>query len=269
MKSLLQWLERKLSPFAVPHLSLLIALGQVAVLGMLITQPQLSVRLALVPHLVMAGEWYRLGSFVILPPGSDILTLFCIYLFYLMGETLEVQWGTVRYNLYLLIAYVATLAVAWINPAFPTYSSYIGGSVYLAFAWLFPDFVLMVMFIIPVQIRYLALFTWMAFLWTLAFGQLNSKLAVLASVANFLLFFGADIFRRMRSGKMQMERGFARLRKQSSPLHRCTICGITERDDRSLDFRYCSKCQAGAFEYCELHLANHEHRTKPEPAQGT
>ena len=264
MKSLLSWLERKLAPFAIPHLSILIALGQVVVLGMLSTQPRFGARLALVPHLVMAGEWYRLGSFLILPPGSDILTLFCIYLFYLMGETLEALWGTVRYNLYLLIAYSATLAVAWMNPAFPTYSSYIGGSVFLAFAWLFPDFVLMVMFIIPVKIRYLALLTWIAFLWTMAVGDLSNKLAVLASVANFFLFFGTDIFWRMRSGKMRMERGFARLRQQNVPLHRCTVCGITERDDRSLDFRYCSKCQGGAFEYCEIHLRNHEHRTESE-----
>lgn len=268
MKSLLLSLERKLAPYAIPHLSLMIALGQVAVLAMLITQPQLAGRLVLVPHLVMAGEWYRLGSFLILPPGSDILTLFGIYLFYLMGETLEVQWGTARYNLYLLIAYVATLSVAWINPAFPTYSLYIGGSVFLAFAWMYPDFELMIMFIIPVKIRYLALITWISFLWTLAFGQLNSKLAVLASVANFLLFFGVEIFWRMRSGKMQMERGFARLRKQSAAIHRCTVCGITERDDRSLDFRFCSKCQGGAFEYCEIHLANHEHRVAPDQPKG-
>ena len=259
MKSLLQWLERRLAPIAVPHVSLMIALGQVAVLAMLITQPRLEDRLVLVPQLVLMGEWYRLFSFLILPPGSDILTLFGIYLFYLMGETLEAQWGTVRYNLYLLIAYVATLAVAWVDPAFPTYSSYIGGSVFLAFAWLFPDFTLMIMFIIPVKIRYLALITWLLFLWTLAFGQLGSKLAVLASVANFLLFFGKDIFWRMRSGKLQMERGFSRLRQQNAPLHRCSTCGITERDDKSLDFRFCSKCD-GAWEYCEIHLGTHEHK---------
>ncbi|MES2790781.1 MAG: hypothetical protein V4719_14310 [Planctomycetota bacterium] len=266
MKSLLQILERKLARYAVPHVSLLIALGQVAVLAMLITQPQLSARLSLVPHLVLMGEWYRLASFVILPPGTDILTLFGIYLFYFMGESLEAQWGTVRYNLYLLIAYLATLAVAWINPAFPTYSTYIGGSVFLAFAWLYPDFELMIMFIIPVKIRYLALLTWLLFLWTLATGTLSAKLAVLASVANFLLFFGNDIFWRMRSGKRKMETGFARLRQRNVPLHRCTICGITEREDRNLDFRFCSKCH-GAFEYCEIHLGNHEHKVEAKPTE--
>ena len=259
MKSMLLWLERKLAPFAVPHVSLMLALGQVAVLAMLISQQQLELRMVLVPHLVEAGEWYRLFSFLILPPGTDILTLFGIYLFYMMGETLEAQWGTVRYNLYLLIAYAATLAVAWINPALPTYSSYIGGSVFLAFAWLYPDFTLMIMFIIPVKIRYLAILTWLTFLYTLAFGQVSSKLAVLASVANFLLFFGKEIFQRMISGKRQMERGIADLRRQGAALHRCSVCGITERDDKTLYFRFCSKWE-GAFEYCEIHLATHEHK---------
>lgn len=260
MKQLLQYLERKLARQAVPHLSLLIALGQVAVWAMLLSRPQLSLRLALVPDLVIAGEWYRMVSFVLLPPGSDILTLFGIYLFYFMGEALEAQWGTVRYNVYLFIAYFATLAVAWANPGDPTLSSYIGGSVFLAFAWLYPDFQLMLFFVLPVKIRYLALLTWLVFGWTMIFGHWSERLAVLASVANFLLFFGNDIYWRVRSGKRKMEQGFAQLRQRNTPLHRCAVCGVTERDDRTLEFRYCSKCE-GAYEYCEIHLKNHEHKT--------
>ena len=260
MKKLLQYLERKLARHAVPHVTILIALGQAAVWAMLMTRPQLSLRLALVPDLVMVGEWYRLFSFVILPPGDGILTLFGIYLFYFMGESLEAQWGTVRYNLYLLIAYLATIAVAWINPGDPTLSTFIGGSVFLAFAWLFPDFQLMLFFVLPVKIRYLALLTWLVFGWTMIFGQWSERLAVLASVLNFLLFFGNDIFWRIRSNKRKMEQGFAQLRQRNTPLHRCTVCGVTERDDRSLEFRFCSKCD-GAYEYCEIHLKNHEHKS--------
>ena len=40
--------------------------------------------------------------------------------------------------------------------------------------------------------------------------------------------------------------------------HRCTICGRTELDDESLEFRYCSKCE-GSHEYCQDHLFTHQH----------
>lgn len=40
--------------------------------------------------------------------------------------------------------------------------------------------------------------------------------------------------------------------------HKCTICGRTELDDDSLEFRYCSKCE-GSHEYCQDHLFTHQH----------
>lgn len=262
MKSVLQYLERKLERHAVPHLSLMLALGQAAVFAMLFTQPKLPIKLALIPDAVMAGEWYRLGSFLVLPPGHDILTLFCIYGFYLMGETLEIQWGTFRYNLYLLIAYLATVGAAWLNPGLPTFSAFIGGSVFLAFAWLYPEFIFRIYFLFPIKAKYLALITWIAYLWYFTFGDWATKACVVAAVANFLLFFGKSIFWRILHGKKMMEMGMELIRRQKRGIHRCTICGLTERDDHTVDFRYCSKCD-GMHEYCEVHLKDHAHKVAP------
>ncbi len=44
-----------------------------------------------------------------------------------------------------------------------------------------------------------------------------------------------------------------------TPIHRCAVCGRTELDDPTLEFRYCSKCN-GRYEYCSDHLFNHEHK---------
>ena len=41
--------------------------------------------------------------------------------------------------------------------------------------------------------------------------------------------------------------------------HRCAVCGRTELDDPTLEFRYCSKCN-GNYEYCSDHLFSHEHK---------
>ena len=47
----------------------------------------------------------------------------------------------------------------------------------------------------------------------------------------------------------------------SGPRHRCAVCGRTELDDPTLEFRYCSKCE-GNYEYCQEHLYTHKHVTK-------
>ncbi|MCR5726762.1 MAG: hypothetical protein K6G24_04795 [Lachnospiraceae bacterium] len=46
----------------------------------------------------------------------------------------------------------------------------------------------------------------------------------------------------------------------SKTMHKCAICGRTEKDDDSLEFRFCSKCN-GSYEYCSDHLYTHEHKT--------
>lgn len=40
--------------------------------------------------------------------------------------------------------------------------------------------------------------------------------------------------------------------------HKCAICGQTDEDDPSLEFRFCSKCN-GNYEYCQQHLFTHTH----------
>jgi hypothetical protein len=46
-------------------------------------------------------------------------------------------------------------------------------------------------------------------------------------------------------------------------VHRCAICGRTEKDGDMLEFRYCSKCEGG-LEYCQDHLFSHVHVKKGE-----
>ena len=49
--------------------------------------------------------------------------------------------------------------------------------------------------------------------------------------------------------------------------HKCAICGRTELDDDSLEFRYCSKCE-GSYEYCQDHLFTHQHIKNGVPGGG-
>lgn len=255
---LLDRLERRLGRYALPRLTVVLALGQAFVWFLARPQLQLLDKLVLVPDFVMQGEVYRLVSFLFVPPSMDLLALFGVYLFYLMGSALETTWGDFRYNIYILIAYVATLGVAWCYPHHPATATYIGGSVFVAFAYLYPDFTIKLFFILPVKVKWLAMLTWIIFGLTMIFGTWESRALAFTGVANFFLFFGTSLYYKVRHGKRQMERHVQAIRDERKTFHRCTVCGITEKEDRHMDFRYCSKCQ-GNREYCSEHLRNHEH----------
>ena len=55
-----------------------------------------------------------------------------------------------------------------------------------------------------------------------------------------------------------------RMRPSGEARHRCAICGRTELDDPTLEFRYCSRCIIG-YEFCQDHLFHHEHATVDHP----
>ncbi|MEX1229305.1 MAG: hypothetical protein WEB58_03640 [Planctomycetaceae bacterium] len=262
---LIDRLERRLGFLAIPNLTLIIVIGQAIGMFLGMAKHPLIEQWYLSGERVLAGEYHRLVMFVFFPPGFGILVMFALYLFLMMGTALENQWGRFRYTLYILIAYFSTIAVAFILPGQDMTSAYIGGSVFLAFAWLYPDFQLMLFFVLPVKIKYLAWLTWAGYLMALIGGDASARLLVLSSILNFLLFFGVDIYYRMRWGHRTMKSSVARIKSKNQAFHRCAVCGITEKIDKKMDFRICSQCE-GNLEYCEAHLHNHEHQCAAEPA---
>jgi len=258
--SLLDRLERKFRPFAVPNLTMIIIMGQTLAYILGQGNPRIYEQMLLLPRLVLEGEIWRLGSFCFaIHPGSNLFFFFiAMMVFHLLGSALEQTWGTVRYNLYLLSGYVATVSVAFIYPDLPATTTFIGTSVFLAFAWLYPNYVFYIMFILPVQVRWLALLTWIGLIYALIAGDMQTRLFVLAGIANFLLFFGQDILLRLRSKGRRMQHKAQAASDARRPKHECVTCGVTDKSDPTIEFRYCSKC-VGAPCYCENHIRDHAH----------
>jgi hypothetical protein len=259
--ALLDKLDKKFRHVGIPHVTLYLVFGQSLVYVLSLSGKVDLTRIALIPVKVLEGEVWRLFTFLFMPPLTHpIFIVFALYLFYLMGTALENHWGVFRYNIFLLIVYIATVAVSFITPFSPSSNIFIGGSVFLAFAFLNPDFELALFFILPIKIKWLALLTWIGYFFQIAFGTWTSRLLVLASISNFLIFFGKDIFLLMRSHRWRMGRKVRKFATQNNPVHCCTICGITDKDDPTMEFRYCTKC-AGTLCYCRDHIRNHEHIT--------
>lgn len=260
---ILDKLERTFGRYAIPNISLYIVIGQVFVLFAAMLGRLEIEWLMLVGSWVRGGDWWRPLTFIFVPPPIGgtfgvVFVAFAWYLFYLMGNSLEATWGVFRYNLFLLVGYLFTVGVAFLFPNSPVTNMFLAGSVFLAFAYLNPDFELALFFILPVKIKWLALVTWVLYVVRFVQGRWPTRFEILAAVANFMLFFGRDMIQSLRYRQKTAVRRVERAREEVQPRHICHVCGKTDRSHPQLDFRYCSKC-AGDQCYCPEHIHNHAH----------
>lgn len=267
-------LERRFGAYAVPNLTLWLLAGQAMVfLGQFIGPKarigggaaEIIGSIALDPQKVYAGEWWRLLTFPFIAPvgGLPIFAIFYFLIFFYLGTTLENAWGSFRYNAYLGIGYVATVAAAFLADAISPGAGWVVGdyvywSLFLAFARLQPDFEIRLFFVLPVKMRYLAWFVWAGYALPVIFGPWNARMMAIAAVANYLVFFGFEIVGQAKQGRRRMKQQAKRLKPAERVAHECRVCGITSGMAPKMAFRYCSKC-AGQQCYCPDHLKNHEH----------
>lgn len=300
MNALINKLERKIGKYAIHNLSLYIictyAIGYVLLLTGTLDIFTLN------PYQVISKfQIWRIFTWVFVPPESfSIFVIIMLFLYYSLGKTLEMQWGAFRFNLYIFsgmfftclgafLLYIFTVYFAGWNPeiagysissAFSTY--YINMSIFLAFATMFPNVQLMLYFIIPIKIKWLAYVEVALVTWDfIVCNSSAARFAIIMSLLNFILFFfSSRNYRRLSPKEIHRRREFQRAVKRQSASknstfdgfgqgkeekavsfarHKCSICGRTENDDASLEFRYCSKCN-GEYEYCSDHLFTHEHK---------
>jgi len=261
-QTVLNRLERIFGRFAISNITLYIIIGQVFVLFMVLLGRADLDWFFLQADDVRKGEWWRLFTFMLMPPPPGLfgylLVAFVWYMFYLFGSALEGFWGTFRYNLFLFLGYIFTVGAAFLAPHSAATNGFLAGSVFLAFARLNPDFTIMLFFILPVRIKWLALIMWISYGFGLIFGGMMTRVMILAATGNYLLFFARDILLSMRHGQRTMAKRAKAMTEKEQARHVCHVCGKTDLTNPELDFRYCSKC-AGDQCYCPEHIHNHVH----------
>ena len=119
----------------------------------------------------------------------------------------------------------------------------------------------LLMFVIPVKMKWMGILDAVLMLYYVIVGGVFTRFAIIASLLNFVLYFYR--LHRSRISPKQMHRRAQFERKSNAgrakvTRHKCAVCGRTEEDDPSLEFRFCSKCN-GNYEYCQYHLFTHEH----------
>lgn len=192
-------LERKFGRYAIPNLMYyIIGITMAVYVVQYILNIPLYSYLAFVPGLIMKGQAWRIIAFIFIPPASSIVTIaFVMYFYYMMGMTLENEWGTFKFNVYYLFGMIGTIIAAFL--AGDGTSVYLNLSLFLAFAYIFPDVEILLFFILPVKVKWIAYLDWAYFILSLIFGTMSTRIAAIASLINFFIFFGDDFINYIKN----------------------------------------------------------------------
>ena len=277
-------LERKFGRFGIPNLTIYMIVCYVIGYALMIVNPGILNWLSLEPAYILRGQVWRLVTWVLYPPSTSGVLWFAIavlFFYYPIGTSLERTIGTFKYTLYILSGVIFTILGAFIlyfllggnvlvGNVFSTY--YISLSTFLAYAMCYPDMQVLLMFIIPVKMKWMAVF----YVVIVAYEMIQYVMAgawylvipIVASLLNFIIFyFGTKDFSRYNPKEIHRRNEFRRAMEPQGRMksgsgsvtkHKCAICGRTELDDPNLEFRFCSRCN-GNYEYCQDHLFTHTH----------
>ncbi len=265
--------------FGIRNLMLYIVVGNVFVylVALMDSSGAFLQALAFYPGKILRGQVWRLFTFLFIPSDyNPIYLLLTLYLYYFIGSALERQWGAARFTIYYLSGWLFNVIFGFICYAFGSQPGldayYLNMSLFFAFAVLWPDHTLLLMFIIPIKIKWLAYLD--AALFIVSVVRYSSlfplNLLPIVAVLNFLLFLGPSLFRqifRKRSyatRRVQFKaasRRAERTEAHAAYRHKCAVCGRTDADHPELEFRYCSRCK-GYHCFCQDHINNHVHFTE-------
>ena len=286
------WMHRHANQ-GIPNLMLIICIGTLVMyLFMLIDRSNTLYRfLCFNRSLILQGQIWRLITYIFIPNSSGIWLFLLLFCYYSIGRMLEGCMGTLRFTMfYFCGVLLMDLGALLLGTTASTY--YLHLSLFLALATMFPDNRVLLFYIIPIKMKYLA---WV-YLALAVYDTVQLDFSALIALLNWVIFFSANIRNVLpgadRVGAKTMSNPFKKRANQNRPNpnwasayqkrsnssastsgsarkivdqpayhHKCTICGKTDVSDPALEFRYCSKCH-GYYCYCQDHISNHAHITE-------
>ena len=276
-------MERKIGKYAIPNLMIYLIAAYCIGFVIYTVNPNFMLMLTLSPYHILHGQVWRLITWILMPTDTRVFSLLIMaLLYYQLGSALERSWGTFRFNVYIFGGMLFTVIGAFIlygiyaaagTGSLETISlissltfttNYINLTIFLAFAVMYPEMQILLFFIIPVKMKWMAVVYAVLIAINLILTSWGGRIAIIMSILNFLIFFlSTRNYRRVSPKEIHRKQVFkAQMRepRRGSMVtkHKCAVCGRTELDDPNLEFRFCSKC-AGNYEYCQDHLFTHTH----------
>lgn len=207
-------MERRFGRYVIHNLSLALIICYFFGYLMYFINASFLQYLTLNPYAIVHGQIWRLFTWVIIPPETSNIFFFLIMLlfYYSIGTALERTWGAWKYNVYIFSGLLFTIFGSFIMMGvayflngnaieamgaeqyftaasfyFSTY--YINMSIFLAYAVTFPNMQVLLMFIIPVRVKWLG-WIYAAFLaYDFFTDNFIVRIAIGASLLNFIVLW--------------------------------------------------------------------------------
>lgn len=189
--------------------------------------------LAFLPKQVLHGQIWRIFTAIFYPPstGSLFWAVISILIYYSFASTVERMMGEFEYNVYffgsILVGELGTLIyylITGVNaPFLPLFTHF---AVFMAFAIMYAEAQVLLFFVIPVKVKYIALIEVAMYIWTFivgdgssyVYGLLYTRISIIAAFIPVVLFYSAtckasggtgnifkDIKRNLEQKKRQKE----------------------------------------------------------------
>ena len=261
---------------------LYIGVGQITVWVLEILFPLVSLWLPLYAPLVLRGQIWRLITFVFIPNSSNpFYLLIGCYFYFWIGQMLEREWGTAKFNLFYLCGVVLTAVYGMAAGLLTDYGFvfsfaniyYVNLSIFLIIATYYGEMQVLLFFVVPIKMKWMAIVDVVLVLmnslpWFQA-GLWVMGLAFMPSIVNYFIFTWPLWSMKLGIVKRQADPqviNFKRAQRQAQKKaketdgyrHKCAVCGVTDAIEPDMQFRYCSKCD-GYHCYCANHINNHIH----------
>lgn len=283
---LLYKLEKKFGRFAVTNLSTKICILFCISYGLWMVVPEFYEKLIFDVTFIFGGhQYWRIFTWIFTIPGEiSVFTFLMLFIYASIGNNVERNVGTFLYNIYIfgliffitvaqfvsgLISYLQTPEIyeqlfeltksygevlynqqllAVMSNMGPTYM--ISLSVFLGFALIYSDAIMLFMFVIPIKAGWFAVadIGYLVYLFATE-SNIIFRSVILAVLLNFFIFYlilkNYRSFRRFHANTDQLKKRkqFRRsLREQELKYsqysditrHKCAICGKSERDGDSI-----------------------------------
>ncbi len=202
MKKKINLFSYKHPDFGVMGLMKYIAIANAVFWIINFIQPRFISYLAFNPYYIFRGQIWRLISFVFIPPSTSILGIIAIYFYYVIGNILEMNWGTAKFNLFTLSGILMTMLYGFLcyfvlHIGISLTAEYVFLSMFFAFALLFPDTQVLYMFLIPIKMKWLALLDLVFFIAGIFTSPFPVNLLPLIAIINVMLFCDIDDIKRL------------------------------------------------------------------------
>ena len=261
--------------FGIHNLMLYVVIGNAVIylLSLMDSSGTLSYYLVFSANRVLKGEIWRLITFVFVPRTSSIIgMLLLLYFEYFIGRLQEQAWGKGKFSVYYLLGMAFTILYGLIvrlltGSDVMLDAVYLNLSMFFVFATLWPENRVLLFFIIPIKVTWLAYAEAVLFLISMIRG---GTLLPLIGILNYFLFCGDQLisriqpwFRRVFGKGAEYRRASRQAQRDAKSLpyiYKCAVCGRTDAEYPELEFRYCSKC-VGYHCFCQDHINSHVHFT--------